>query len=107
MALEEKGLKRGDFYQYAGIKSQSLINWEKRSSVPAADTAIKMADYLKVSVRWLILGEEDGLSNEEIGLLDKYRQIEHQKDKDEIMSIILLKIESQKKGVSLSNSETA
>ena len=74
-ALEAKGLKRGDFYRYVDITSQSLRNWEHRKSVPLADTAIKMADFLKVSVKWLITGEEDALTNQAHLLLDLYNQL--------------------------------
>ena len=105
-ALEAKGLKKGDFYRYAGIKSQNLKNWERReNSVPAADTAIKMAEFLRVSVKWLVLGEEDAeLASDEIELINSYKLLDP-KDKTEIMGIIALKLENAKKTATLSNSE--
>lgn len=42
--------KIGSFYQNVRIQPQSIKNWEK-GNIPAADTAIKMAEYLKVPVR--------------------------------------------------------
>ncbi len=95
--LAEKGLKKGDFYRYSGIRSQSLKDWKKRGSIPAADTAIKMAEFLKVSVKWLILGEDDGeLSNEELSLLSIIRQLDS-RDKNDILAIAQVKLENAKK----------
>jgi len=104
--LAEKGLKRLDMCRAIGISSQNITNIKK--SIPAADTAIKIADYLHVSVKWLITGEQDAeLSQEERDLLDAFRMLGEQKDKDEIMGIINLKIEISKKGVIISNLENA
>jgi transcriptional regulator with XRE-family HTH domain len=107
-ALEVKGLKRGDFYQYANINSQSLINWDERGSMPAADTAIKMADFLNVSVRWLITGTEDpSITQEELDLLMLFRELDDQDDRAEIVAIIQLKLKKREKTDVLSSSETA
>ena len=75
-ALEAKGLKRGDFYRNVGITSKSVWNWNRQNSIPLADTAIKMADYLSVSVKWLITGvDESGLSPQEKILLDVFNKL--------------------------------
>ena len=103
--VKEKGIKKGAFYKYAGITSNTIINWRKQNSIPAADTAIKMAEFLNVSVKWLIMGEEDEMSNDEIEMLKSYRLLD-KKDKDEIMGIITLKLENAKKTATLSSSET-
>ena len=74
--LKNKSLDRRAFYRYAGIKSQSIRNWNLQGSMPAADTAIKMADYLKVSVIWLITGkEEPGLDQNERDILDAFKRL--------------------------------
>jgi hypothetical protein len=44
--------------------------------VPAADIALKIADYLGVSVRWLITGEdEQGLTLEERNLVNDWDRL--------------------------------
>jgi DNA-binding XRE family transcriptional regulator len=74
--LAEKKIKKGDFYKSIGLTPQSIRNWGIRESLPAVDTAIKMADYLGVSVRWLITGiEESGLTQEDQALLDAFHRL--------------------------------
>jgi len=95
-ALGKKGLSRGDFYQYAGINSQSIRNWNL-GSIPAADTAIKMAEFLSVSVEWLVTGEDkSGLSQDERMLIDVFRLLDT-RDQAEIMGIAELKLENSRK----------
>jgi transcriptional regulator with XRE-family HTH domain len=55
--LSEIGKSRKELCKVADISIQSINNWKKQNSVPAADTAIKIANYLEVSVEWLINGE--------------------------------------------------
>jgi len=62
-----------------GLKSaQSLTDWGK-GSIPQADTALYIADFLGVSIRWLLTGENDkGVTIEEQSLLDKFRRLTEQ-----------------------------
>jgi transcriptional regulator with XRE-family HTH domain len=61
--IKEKSLNRLDLCQYANISSQAITNLKKQNSIPRADTAIKIAAYLNVSVEYLITGKESGLTN--------------------------------------------
>ena len=86
--LEEKGLKRGDFYQHCGIIAQNFFNWKMNSSIPAADTAIKMAEYLNVSVKWLITGEDDiKFRQDERELLEAYNQLDDARKKAALWAV--------------------
>jgi len=106
-ALEAKGFKIGDFYQNVGINSQYIRNLNVQGSIPAADTAIKMAEYLCVSVKWLITGQDDeGLSQNEQILLSQFNLLDS-KNQEEILGIIQLKINNLKKGENLSSSGIA
>jgi DNA-binding XRE family transcriptional regulator len=72
--LKEKDLKRLNMCNTIGISSQNITNIKK--SIPAADTAIKIADYLCVSVKWLITGEDEtGLTDGEKDILEAYNQL--------------------------------
>jgi transcriptional regulator with XRE-family HTH domain len=99
--IDRKGLKRADLYKI--VPSGTLSNWKNKGQGPAAYTLYKVAVFLGVSVDWLITGNHpDGLSKNENELISKYRRLE-QKDRDEIIGIISLKIENSKKGDILSS----
>ncbi|MDR1469630.1 MAG: hypothetical protein LBT00_10080, partial [Spirochaetaceae bacterium] len=63
----------------AGIKSvQSITDWSK-GHIPAADKVLCIADYLHVSVRWLLTGVDDtALADDEAELLRVYRMLDKQ-----------------------------
>jgi transcriptional regulator with XRE-family HTH domain len=71
-----KGLSRKDIALASGLKSvQSLTDWSN-GSIPQADTAVAVADYLGVSVRWLLTGEdEQGLSLDERNLVYDWNRL--------------------------------
>ena len=70
--LKERNLKRRAVADAVGITTQSFTHWTMRGSVPAADTAIRIARFLSVSVEWLITGKDpERLSEKERTLLDK------------------------------------
>ena len=73
--LKSKNVKVGDFYKAVNIKAYNMSNWKVQDSMPAADTAIKIAKYLNVSVEWLILGKEAGLTRGERDILEAYNQL--------------------------------
>jgi len=94
--IDRKGLKRTDLYEI--VPSGTLSNWKNKGQEPSAYTLYKVAVFLNVSVDWLLTGKDSsGLSQNENELLSKYRRLE-QKDRDEIIGIISLKIENSKKG---------
>jgi len=102
--IDRKGLKRTDFYKI--VPSGTLSNWKIKGQEPGVFTLYKAAVFLGVSVDWLLTGKDSsGLVQEENELLNKYRQL-GQKDKDEIIGIISLKIENSKKGDISSNTAT-
>lgn len=62
--LKEKNIKRASMCEDVGISTTIITAWDKRNTIPAADVAFKIADYLNVSCRWLVTGiEEKELSN--------------------------------------------
>jgi transcriptional regulator with XRE-family HTH domain len=76
MSLKTGNSTRKDLYQGLGLATNALSNWEARGTVPAADIALKIADYLGVSVRWLITGEDEkNLSRDEFNVLAKYNSL--------------------------------
>ena len=56
--LQEKGLKAADVTRATGIKSPVFSEWKKGKSRPNTEKLIKIADFLGVSVEYLITGKE-------------------------------------------------
>ena len=74
--LKKRNLKRQILADAIGISLQSFTDWKKRNTVPSAEIAVKMADFLEVDIRWLITGEDStGISDEERDLLADWREL--------------------------------
>ena len=72
--MEKKKVKQKDIALLTGHSSGRVSDWIKEKVVPKADDALKIADLLGVSVRYLVTGEDDKmLSHRERELLDVCR----------------------------------
>jgi hypothetical protein len=90
LADQKKGRK--DLIAAIGANRGVLTNWDTRGTVPAADVAIRIADYLGVSVRWLITGEdEQDLTRDERNLLVKYNSLDD-RGRYEVQALINAKL---------------
>lgn len=56
--LKERNLKRKAVADAIGISLQPFTSWANRGSIPGADIAYHIAEYLNVSVEWLLTGKE-------------------------------------------------
>ena len=56
LMLKLENHTRKELCDYAGISVQAFSNWKLQSSLPGAETALKIADFLNVSLEWLING---------------------------------------------------
>ena len=74
--LKERNLNRVVLAEAIGIKPQNISAWSVRGTVPAGDICLKIAEYLNVSIEWLICGKEGGLSNEERWLLSQWKSLD-------------------------------
>lgn len=57
--LKKRNLKRKAVADAVGISLQPFTSWSNRGSIPGADIAYHIAEYLNVSVDWLLTGKED------------------------------------------------
>lgn len=76
--LKEKQLKRLTLCDELGITHSAISDWKRRNTIPAADVCLKIADYLDVSVEWLVTGKEKTApqyTKEEQNLLRKYNDL--------------------------------
>ena len=108
-ALKKNGQKRLEMCSTLGISSQNITNI-KNNRIPAIDSAIRIADYLHVPVKWLFLGEDDeGFSPEISAIASKIAKLPS-KDREEIMLLVEYKLgntqEAAKKGKALEISTT-
>lgn len=62
--MQKKGIRQADLVRLTGKAKGTVWNWVERKTIPQADDAVKIADYLGVSVRYLVTGEEDGMLSE-------------------------------------------
>jgi len=64
LVLKEKGLKRQPLADYCGITTQAITDWSKRGAIPGVYTVLKIADFLSVSIEWLVRDDyESTISN--------------------------------------------
>ena len=54
--LDEKGLKNADVARATGISNMTLSDWKRGKSVPKSDKMRKIAEFLNVSVDYLMTG---------------------------------------------------
>lgn len=77
--LSQHNKNRNDIYNDLGIAKNIIGQWKQRGTIPSADTALKIAQYLNTSVEYLLTGTEsnefknkyDDLVSEIKGLADK------------------------------------
>ena len=67
--LDQKGLKNADVARATGISNMTLSDWKRGKSVPKSDKMRKIAEYLNVSVDYLMTGK-DGVFTKEIAETD-------------------------------------
>lgn len=97
--LKRKNLKRQSVCDFAGCTPTAIVHWKNQGSIPSADTAIKIAEFLGVSVQWLITGEDpEGLTDDERQLLEEWHAItsEGRKAVATLLSAYVKQAESEK-----------
>jgi hypothetical protein len=84
-----------------GIPKTTISSWGVKSIVPRADDLYRVATFLKVSLVWLITGEDEaGLVPDERDLLDSYRRLDAD-DRQDVVGLIAVKLQRYpQKGVS-------
>jgi transcriptional regulator with XRE-family HTH domain len=90
--LGQRNLKRQALADNGKFRVENIAKWKTRNSIPAGDVLLGIADYLGVSMRWLLTGEDDsGLASDERDLVSSYRRLD-ERDRQEIIAIIAVKL---------------
>lgn len=63
--LKVKKISQKDMCNGIGISAQAFTNWKSRESIPSADVALKIAQYLNTTVEYLLTGSESNILAEE------------------------------------------
>jgi transcriptional regulator with XRE-family HTH domain len=91
--LVKKREKRQTLANNGNFRVENIAKWKTRNAIPAGDVLLGIADYLGVSMRWLLTGEEEsGLVPDERRLLDGFRRLDDD-DRYELLGIVALKLE--------------
>jgi SOS-response transcriptional repressor LexA len=99
--LSEQRISYLEVCRGAGITDHSITDWKgtknKRGSMPSADKLFKVASYLKISLYWLLTGEDEaGLIPEQRNLLQNYDKLD-KRDKQTVLDLIETMLKKQKK----------
>ena len=71
-----KGLKPTPVLKECDVAPSTASNWVKnRNVIPDGKTLVKLSEYLKVSIDYLLLGADSFLSQDETELLNTYRNL--------------------------------
>lgn len=79
------------------VPDPTVRSWFKKDSIPAADTALKIADFLNVSLEYLVTGKKDESKKSKTELSDFEKNLLKEsadllpEDKVELMSYIEMK----------------
>ncbi|WP_395277727.1 helix-turn-helix domain-containing protein [Enterobacter bugandensis] len=92
--LELKKLTKSDLARICGVSAQSMNNWFVRGTI-GKSSAIKLADALGVSLEWILgqeVDEKDGLKSDERRLLELYRQLPDEEEKQNFLRVLSLRL---------------
>lgn len=108
--LDEKGLKNADVSRATKISNMTLSDWKNGKSTPKQDKLLKIADFLGVSVEYLMTGKEpliESLYSDENSelLLKVHTRINHDEDFKRSLISLMSGIDSVKKYYNLSNDD--
>lgn len=77
--LKQKGKKQRELAEYTGISTSAISAWNKNNTNPAAESLSTIADFLEVSLEYLVTGKEKTSgtveNTTEQELLENYRKL--------------------------------
>lgn len=72
--MEQKGLKDVELAKYLDKNTSSIATWKKKGTNPPIEYTIRIAEFLGVSVHYLLTGEESpGMTQEDQKLIAAFR----------------------------------
>ncbi len=75
--LKKQKKKQKELAEYTGISESAVSDWKKKGTNPAAENLYVIADFLNVSVNYLLTGEEklETSTGKEQEMLNLFRRL--------------------------------
>lgn len=95
--LDFLNASKADIARFLNVRKSTVYSWFERDTIPAADTALKIADFLNVSLEYLVTGEKDESKKSKTELSDFEKNLLREaadllpEDKAELMAYIAMK----------------
>ena len=89
MALRKKAkMTRADLGAVCGVAPSTIVNYERGTRIPYADTAVKMADHFHISVHELIGIENPELAMAQAEALDQMQSLNGKKGANRLWAVL-------------------
>lgn len=91
--ITDRGVTKADMARIAGVTPQAVNGWFKKGVI-SKKSALAIADAVGISVAWLLgedVGEKDGLKPDEQRLLELYRQLPEDEQRN-MLRIVSLRL---------------
>ena len=92
---EAEHLDRKHFAEKIGVPESTIRNWIRFGNIPPADTLYKIANYFNLPMEYFIDGKENPLTDREIALIIKMRDLTDEQIK--MVSFIIDKYREENK----------
>lgn len=95
--LDFLNASKADLARFLNVRKSTVYSWFERDTIPAADTALKISDFLNVSLEYLVTGEKDESKKSKTELSDFEKNLLREsadllpEDKVELMAYIDMK----------------
>lgn len=95
--LDFLNASKADIARFLNVRKSTVYSWFERNTIPAADTALRIADFLNVSLEYLVTGEKDESKKSKTELSDFEKNLLREsadllpEDKVELMAYIAMK----------------
>lgn len=95
--LDFLNASKADLARFLNVRKSTVYSWFERDTIPAADTALKIADFLNVSLEYLVTGKKDESKKSKTELSDFEQNLLKEsagllpEDKAELMAYIDMK----------------
>lgn len=89
MELRKKAnMTRADLGEICGVAPSTIVNYERGTRIPYADTALKMADFFHITVHELLGIENPELAMAQAEALDQMRGVNGKKGADRLKAVL-------------------
>ena len=89
MELRKKAnMTRAELGEICGVAPSTIVNYERGTRIPYADTAVKMADHFHITVHELLGVDNTELAMAQAEALDQMRSVNGKKGADRLMAVL-------------------